>query len=66
MHSVASRLHRPKRLSQDLHLSFILGLPASIVVTRSGALIHRAPEILRNCILLETLRTREVQYDFVL
>ncbi len=38
----------------------------SIVARSSGAYTAWAPEIPRNCIVLETLRTHEVQYDFVL
>jgi hypothetical protein len=57
-----------RRLNQELYLSLILELVCPrIVATRSGgAYTAWAPEILRNCILLETLRKHEVQYDFVL
>jgi hypothetical protein len=54
-------------LSQDLYLSLILELVCpSIVARSSGADTAWAPEIPRNCIVLETLRKHEVQYDFVL
>jgi hypothetical protein len=57
-----------RRLSPDLYLSLILELVCpSIAATRSsGADTAWAAEIPRNCIVLETLRKHEVQYDFVL
>jgi hypothetical protein len=55
-----------RRLSPDLHVSLILELVCpSIVARSSGAYTAWAAEIPRNCIVLETLRKHEVQYDFL-